>query len=273
MGSAIAVDWSGARHSGGRTIWLAEVADDRLLVLQNRWSGASLLSWLIARAQADPALVIGLDFGFSFPAWFVAERCGGRVEIAWERARAEGEGWLVDRAGPFWGRPGSRRPLLEGERGHFRMTELALNGPAGHPKSVFQVGGAGAVGTGSIRGMPLLAGLRQAGFSIWPFNPVALPLVVEIYPRVLTGPVVKRDPARRREYLAAWGWPTDLTRRAQVAQTEDSFDAAVSARQIWRHASDFSHLPQPSETEQIEGRIWLPNAAQDHPTRSTQSRV
>lgn len=38
------------------------------------------------------------------------------------------------------------------------------------PTSGFQIGGAGAVGTGAVRGMPMLARLRAAGFAIWPFD-------------------------------------------------------------------------------------------------------
>ena len=56
---------------------------------------------------------------------------------------------------------------------------------------MFQIGGAGAVGTGSIRGMPHLLTLADSGFTIWPFVSGGLPTVVEIYPRALTGPVNK----------------------------------------------------------------------------------
>lgn len=266
--AAIAVDWSGARDGGGRRIWLAEVVGDELLVLQNRWSLESLLVWLMARAERDPSFVLGLDFAFSFPAWFVTERFGGVAEVGWEQASVEGEAWLHDVTSPFWGRPGSRRPVLRRDQGHFRATEQSLSGADRRPKSVFQIGGAGSVGTGSIRGMPLLARLRQAGFAIWPFNPPSLPLVVEIYPRALTGPVVKSDAAARRRYLDAWGWPPELASRATVAETEDSFDAAISARQMALHAAEFADLKAPGHLDRVEGRIWLPKARFEHPAIS-----
>ena len=119
--------------------------------------------------------MIGLDFAFGFPAWFAGELGAREIEDVWRHAATEGERWLRDCAPPFWGRPGCGRPALPS---HFRLSELALKGP----KSVFQVGGAGAVGTGSIRGMPLLLRLREAGFAIWPFHEGS-PRVVEIYPR------------------------------------------------------------------------------------------
>jgi len=266
--AAIAVDWSGAREGGGRRIWLAEVIGEELVVLENRWNLERLLAWLIARAERDPSLVLGLDFAFSFPAWFVSERFGGVAEAGWEQVLANGEAWLQDVASPFWGRPGSRRPILGNDQGHFRATEQSLSPAYGRPKSVFQVGGAGAVGTGSIRGMPLLARLRQAGFAIWPFNRPSLPLVVEIYPRALTGPVVKSDAAARHRYLDAWGWPRDLASRNRVAETEDSFDAAISARQMALHATEFADLQAPSHLDRVEGRIWLPKTRLEHPAMS-----
>ena len=268
MHAAVAVDWSGARAGGGRRTWLAEVIGDELVFLQNRWNLERLLAWLIARAEREPLLVLGLDFAFSFPAWFVSERFGGVAEVGWEQAFAKGEAWLHDMASPFWGRSGSRRPALSGGRGHFRSTEQSLSPAFGRPKSVFQVGGAGAVGTGSIRGMPLLARLRQAGFAIWPFNPPSLPLVVEIYPRALTGPVVKSDAAARHQYLDAWGWPRDLASRNRVAETEDSFDAAISAHKMALHATEFAELQAPSHLDRVEGRIWLPKTRLEHPAVS-----
>ena len=268
MQAAIAVDWSGARQGGGRRIWLAEVIGDELVVLQNRWNLETLLLWLIGRAERNTSLVLGLDFAFSFPAWFVAERFGGVAEVGWDQASANGEAWLTDVARPFWGRPGSQRPVLGDDQDHFRATEQSLSDAHGRPKSVFQVGGAGAVGTGSIRGMALLPRLRKAGFAIWPFNPPSLPLVVEIYPRALTGPVVKSLTAARRQYLDVWGWPRDPALRARVAATEDSFDAAVSARQMALHATEFADLPAPSQLDRVEGRIWLPEAPLDHPAVS-----
>jgi hypothetical protein len=115
---------------------------------------------------------------------------------------------------------------------------------------------AGHVGTGSIRGMPLLVRLRSNGFAIWPLDPVAFPLVVEIYPRVLTGSVVKRDPAARRSYLDRMGWPKDPGLRLRVADSEDAFDAAASARKMADHISKLVTLPPGDQIDRLEGRIW-----------------
>ena len=248
--STIAIDWSGARADGPRRTWLAEVGDGRLAECRNGWTPDSLVDWLIARAERDPAFVAGLDFAFGYPGWFVRERFGGSPFQGWQA----GEALLSEE--PFWGRPGRRRPPLDASRPHLRRTEAAVT--TGRPKSIFQVGGAGSVGTGSLRGMPVLTRLRKAGFAIWPFDPPGMPLVLEIYPRALTGPVVKRVPAARRAYLERLRWPADAATRSLVASSEDALDAAVSAPRLFEHREEFSHLPDATDVDRVEGRIWLP---------------
>jgi len=129
------------------------------------------------------------------------------------------------------------------------------------PKSVFQVGGAGSVGTGSIRGMPALRRLRQGGFGIWPFDDAAGSFVMEIYPRILTGPGPKSSWKWRSGYLDALGWPVDPAQRERSASTEDAFDATVSAFRMWQHAEELEDLESARDgTDLIEGRIWSPKA-------------
>lgn len=251
IGSAIAVDWSGAQADGPRRTWLAEVRDAELVELRNGWSVHSLGAWLAAHAEADPRFVAGLDFAFSFPAWYVRERFGGSLAAAWA-----GEHLISEP--PFWGRPGKRRPPPDPARPQLREAERTS--PIGRPKSIFQVGGAGSVGTGSVRGLPLLASLQRAGFAIWPFDPPQLPLVVEIYPRALTGRVVKSDGAARRRYVEQLGWPADLGLRTQVAASEDAFDAAISALRLFQHRSEFADLPAAANLARLEGCIWQPRA-------------
>ena len=42
------------------------------------------------------------------------------------------------------------------------------------PKSPFQVGGSGSVGTGSLRAMEWLLKLWEGGFRVWPFEDAGL---------------------------------------------------------------------------------------------------
>ncbi|MGD9890667.1 MAG: hypothetical protein AB7U18_05165, partial [Dehalococcoidia bacterium] len=199
MPEFIAIDWSGARDGGARGIVLAQAAGDTLVRLEGGRNRDQIAEHLIALAEQNPDLVIGLDFAFSLPAWFLDAMGATTAPDLWELAGDRAEDWLAACAPPFWGRSGTRRPELPA---HFRRTELEVPAVGGiRPKSVFQVGGSGAVGTGSLRGMRLLSRLRHAGFSIWPFDPPGWPRVVEIYPRLLTGAVRKRNPGERTRYL------------------------------------------------------------------------
>lgn len=99
--------------------------------------------------------------------------------------RDQGDELLATCEPPFCGRAETKAQQLSEP---LRNTDRNMGTPA---KSVFLIGGAGAVGTASVRGMPALLRLARAGFSIWPFDQPGWPQAVEIYPRVLTGPVVK----------------------------------------------------------------------------------
>jgi hypothetical protein len=209
----IAVDWSGARTGAARKIWLAEVADGRLRRLESGRDREALTRLLIDEAEQNPDLIVGLDFAFSFLHWCLQERGLDSVRALWELATEEGENWLADCEPPFWGRPGRGRPDHEG----LRRTDLDVKRRySSQPKSPFQIGGAGAVGTMSIRGMPFLATLKDAGFNIWPFDPPRPPVVVEIYPRLLTGDLVKSDPAARALHIRG-AYPEIGARHRQLA--------------------------------------------------------
>ena len=258
----LAIDWSGAALHAERRIWLAEALDDQRLVrLVNGQRREDLASWLLDEAARTPRMVIGLDFAFGFPAWFsqrVLDASSGPA--VWARVAQCGETWLQACESPFWGRPGCPRPR-DTPGPHLRSTEQAIAPVAGiRPKSVFQIGGAGSVGTGSLRGMPLLERLHEAGASVWPFANAGWPLVVEIYPRLLTRAVVKSSMVARERYLDA-SFPSLAPehRRAAIA-SEDAFDAAVSALVMAACLGDLEALPpEPNPRVRLEGRVWHPD--------------
>ncbi|HXM58918.1 MAG TPA: hypothetical protein VOB72_26190 [Candidatus Dormibacteraeota bacterium] len=239
----VAVDWSGRLQGASKFIWTAVAAGGELLALEADRDRTQVGDHLLQLALADPALVVGIDFAFSLPLWFL-DRCGFESGRAVPEPVAEG--WLRDCPPPFWGRHRRGR----GPEPQHRRTELDV---APHAKSVFQVGGAGAVGTGSLRGFPLLRRLRAEGFSIWPFDPPRPPVALEIFPRLLTGPVIKSRAAERERHLIERGWPIE------AAVTEDAFDAAVSALVMDRHAAALAALPAVGDPViRREGRIWWP---------------
>jgi hypothetical protein len=273
MTTVVAVDWSGAASATGQRarLWLAVVRNGRLSTLRAGLTRSEAVALLRGMAEEDPSLVVGLDFAFSFPAWFVRRLGVGSVAGLWQRVDQEGERWLADCRPPFWGRPGKRRPVVPAE---LRRTEAACRPVAGiRPKSAFQIGGAGAVGTGSLRGQPYLLALREAGFSVWPFDPPVSPAVVEIYPRALTGPVRKSDQTARRARLLAEAMPPGLRRLAEGS--EDAFDAALSALAMHRHLDDLLGRPAATDpTERLEGAVWVPDDVhgQSLPMTVTQAR-
>jgi len=248
----VAIDWSGAQSAATQRkhIWMATAEDGELTALTGGWTRQQAVQALLSHGEAVSEFVVGLDFAFSYPAWFLHEHGLASAYELWRLVAVEGENWLKECKPPFWGRPGARRPNIPG---HFRLTELD-NAPA---KSVFQIGGAGAVGTGSIRGMPFLRQLHDSGFSIWPFDPPGWPMVVEIYPRVLTGPVRKNRADERISYLQALDVDKVLLAPANVSA--DAFDAAVSALKMSEHQDQLSALSQASDPVVfLEGAIWAP---------------
>ena len=260
---AVAVDWSGAMANARSKIWLAEACDGHLVRLESGRNRDETIAHLIADAEADPEVVVGLDFAFSFPIWFKEELGALSICKLWSRVDENGEKWLRDCPHPFWGRAGKPKPDLPE---HFRLTEECAREQGVSPKSVFQIGGAGAVGTGSIRGMPHLSTLRKSGFGIWPFQEARPPSVIEIYPRLLTGRVTKADFDARWAYLN--DPPTDFGEidasalRCKAASSEDAFDAAVSAMVMSRHLDEISALTAATDArERAEGRIWWPDPA------------
>ena len=257
----LAVDWSGALTGERRKIWLAEARGGRLLRLECGRDREELVEHLIAERERDPALVVGLDFSFSLPHWFLEERGLASAPELWALVEDEGEIWLDACEPPFWGRPGTTRPELPAGRSALRRTEAELFAVAGiRPKSTFQIQGAGSVGTGSLRGMPVLPQLQAAGFGVWPFDAPALPLVVEIWPRLLTGPVNKSSGDERATYLREHlgNQPSEFFQLA--AGSEDAFDAALSALVMSLRADALTSLPELSDpTSRLEGRIWAPD--------------
>ncbi len=122
-----------------------------------------------------------------------------------------------------------------------------------------QIGGAGAGGVGSIRGMPLLAELRSAGFSIWPFDPPRLPLVVEIWPRLFMGQVAKGNDAARKVYLAEHLPALGGAARHAAEENDDAFDAVISALAMDAARIEFAALLQAEDAHTLlEGEIWRP---------------
>lgn len=297
----VAVDWSGDRSAAGqrKKIWAGvwTAATGRVRLEGGRTRG-ELTDWLIELAGETPRMVVGIDCCFSFPAWFLEEHgCASVFEFWTSVADGRGEEWLHRECADsrFWGvtggsRTGKRPAEFSGDglRRMMRTTDwenkIAVRMDGGDveraakmkgitAKSPFQIGGSGSVGTGSLRAMPVLLRLRAAGFRVWPFEDARLqeqptPLLVEMYTRLLTGPVAKSNALARRRYLlekkkidATYG---GLTRAvvAKACASEDAFDALVCCMEMARHRGEFQALRSTrDEVLRVEGITWRPGVS------------
>jgi hypothetical protein len=258
-----AIDWSGRSGSDQRrALWMAEAVNRKLIRLEAGRSRDETVDLLIAEANRNPDLIVGLDFAFSLPEWYLRDRLL-TPRALWARLAAEEltprmrslglARWMNSPEHPFW-TTAQAHALLTGDQ-KFRRTELDAKTAGSQPKSVFQLVGAGQVGRGSLYGMQALHRLAAAGFGIWPFHEAKPPLLVEIYPRLLTGPVTKSQQSERERYLSTLDIPRQFSRRA--TGSEDAFDAAVSAVVMSAAVGELLALPN-KPPDLIEGRIWQP---------------
>ncbi len=190
--------------------------------------------------QLTGPCVVGFDFCFGAPAWFAREQGCATVDAFWKRAAQHGDQWIGPPPTlPFWRDKGTQPPRDR----RFRRCEEELKLRGIHPSSIFMLVGPGTVGTGSVRGMPLLARLREAGFAIWPFDAPRERTVVEIFPTLL-------------EPLA----PQHLSQRDYA--TNDERDAVLSAAVMWDHRASFAELQAATDpVTRIEGDIWTPSSS------------
>jgi hypothetical protein len=293
----IGIDWSGRVDASGQRkhiwagIWTRDSTGKVSVKLEAGRTRTEVAEWLIALAAETPRMVIGIDCCFSYPAWFLREHHCATVFDFWKHVAAgQGERWLareavdIARDERFWGKPHKRPAEFSGAnlRRMMRFTDwdnkIAQSDANGDPlraakmrgitpKSPFQIGGSGSVGTGSLRAMPFLLRLREAGFRVWPFEAASRrkPLVVEMYTRLMTGPVAKSNPAARKAYLVARrkqdplcaAVPRSVFRSAEAS--EDAFDALISTLEMVRHAVEFASLKPTKDPElRLEGITWRP---------------
>ena len=296
----VAVDWSGRVDAAGqrRHIWAGVWTAGRVTLEAGR-TRDELVDWLIEMAQETPGMVVSLDCCFSFPAWFLREHGCATVFEFWRKvADGQGERWLareceeIKRDVRFWGKPHKRPDEFCGENLHrsMRLTDMdnkitpkmlagdperAAKVKGITPKSPFQIGGSGSVGTGSLRAMPFLLKLHEAGFRVWPFESAKLaiarpkPLLVEMYTRLMTGAVAKSNRTARQDYLAARkkndAMYAGLARgvAAKALESEDAFDALVSCLEMVRRRQEFAGLKATKdEVLRLEGITWRPGVSQ-----------
>jgi hypothetical protein len=255
------VDWSAASKPrlGKDSIWLA-LSDAQAENLPTRARAEDRLAGLMdAHLVRGRRLLIGADFAFGYPAGFGPTLTGRPAALSvWE--------WLCERLedradnannrfhvaaamnrhfpglGPFWFRPAALDlpdlPLKGGARHGHGMAELRhADAAARGAQSVFKLGGAGAVGSQVLTGLPVLWRLRARfapHVAVWPFEDIATAPVVlaEVFPSLLAAQVA----------------------REQGAEVRDAVQVRVLARALWRlqaagELAPLFNAPQPAREE------------------------
>ncbi|MCL4794327.1 MAG: hypothetical protein KJZ84_07185 [Bryobacteraceae bacterium] len=223
--NVIVVDWSArSRPAPARpsrdAIWWSVNGEEPQYERTRQDLEAQLTQLLIGTKDR---LLVGFDFCFSYPRWFL-EALGVDWRGLWTllaaaiqdtphannrfEAAAALNRRATGRAAPFWGAPVEseflkrRKPPSAALGAQLRDCEAALRP---RPKSAFQLLGAGSVGSQTLLGIPLLERLRRrfaAELRVWPFEPPDARIVLaEVYPSLLPKRLWSGAPIPDREQV------------------------------------------------------------------------
>ncbi len=260
------MDWSGAagRRAAARAIWLGVAEGGSIVALETGRDRAETTARVIELVLEEPETVVGLDFCFSAPAWFLdAHRMRSAGELwRWAAAGlARDAGFVRGLGPPFWG-PGIRpRPAIDGDP--LRRTDHAVGRLGARPSSFFKLSGPGSVGAQALYGMPELMALCDAGVSIWPFDSPRLPAAAEVFPRLMARLVAPNTvsitgTALRTAVVGAES--SALGEFAAVCEAnQDAFDAAITALALNRARDLLGQLARRRVGADLrEGEILVP---------------
>ncbi|MEQ5872336.1 molybdopterin molybdenumtransferase MoeA [Sagittula sp. NFXS13] len=211
------VDWSGGNDRGPRpkrdAIWIGEAGRAPVYCRNRAVAEAHLAARISDALDAGERLMVGFDFPFGYPSGVAQALCDGDTLALWYwlESRIEDSPKANNRfdlaaeinrrfpgQGPFWGN-GLKRDIdglprtKEGYENPFsdkRLSETRAKGTF----SVWQLAGAGSVGSQALMGLPVLARLRrQFPVAAWPLEPWddAAVVFTEIWPGLIE-PAVAR---------------------------------------------------------------------------------
>jgi hypothetical protein len=260
------IDWSGAvgpwQPGIAVAICVAGDAAPTLLTPPGRhWSRTAMRDWLLAQADAQADMLIGIDFSTALPfdpvggylpgvagmprdargLWrHVDEACANDPHLAASSFVRRSDVAPHFRVGAA---TGSRFADPVDRNGRLRVVERHAG--CGHPASCFNLVGASQVGLSSLTGMRVL---HQLGgrIPIWPFDarPRSGPLIVEIYTSIAAIAAGRR-------------------RGASKMRTGAALDAALAHPAI-RSAPLGGHAPiSDHASDALLTAAWLRRAADD----------
>ena len=269
------VDWSSGNDTGPRpkkdAIWAAVQRGDIAeapVYLRNRVLAEAWLSDLIEReCSLGRRTLIGFDFPFGYPEGFAEAVTGSSDPFAVWRMLSEGLkdtpqsnnrfqvaaelNAMFDGGGPFWFNaskadiPGLPRkkpdhpPGLPERRAAERLAKGAF--------TLWQMGGAGAVGGQAMTGITTLQRLRETHpdrVAVWPFEPLNAPVAfVEVWPslvadvvRAIADPIKDRAQVATLAAMIAGLSDADLSTLLSVDAPEEGWIFGVDAPDLLRQS-------------------------------------
>lgn len=256
------VDWSGGNDRGPTpkkdAIWVCATRDsvaDEPVYLRNRIVAEYWIKTFLAKERlAGRRVLAGFDFAFGYPAGFGKVVTGSDDPFAiwdWFAARVTdapdnnnrfdlaGEiNAMFPGIGPFWGN-GRKRDIPHLPRkgldrhGHGMQEKRKAEEEAKGAFPVWQLSGAGAVGSQVIMGLPVLSRLRaQFGtdLRVWPFEPLDAPIaIVEIWPSLIAKAVTLTMPDGRIKDAHQVELLAQTLSRLTPGQLHDMLDVPITA--------------------------------------------
>jgi molybdopterin molybdotransferase len=297
------VDWSGGNDRGSTpkkdAIWVCAAQNgvaEEPVYMRNRQTAESWISTFLTNERAAGRRVLaGFDFAFGYPAGFGTKLTGSDDPFAiwdWFEMRvtdASNSNNRFDLAGeinaifpgigPFWGN-GLKRDIENlprkglARQDHSMTEKRAAEGSAKGAFPVWQLSGAGAVGSQVIMGLPMLSRLRKkfgTDVAVWPFEALDCPIaLVEIWPSLIAKAVAATQPAGRikdahqvtllAQTLSALA-PDDLGQLLDVPPTPEGSILGLGHEVMLDHAARKQLTPPPLRNDCFampQGAHWTP---------------
>lgn len=301
----IIVDWSGGKDQGPKpkkdAIWACVVTQRQVtdpIYFRNRqvfetWCRDELRD---AR-EASHRVLCGFDFPFGYPTGFAKHLTGSDDAFAlwdWIEDRIEDApkdnnrfavaaemNRLCDGIGPFWGNGTKgdhdglpRKGLVREQHGWPERRKAEEN--AKGTFTVWQLAGAGSVGSQTLMGLPLLNRLRRefgAALSVWPLEPTETDIVlVEVWPSLLSTEIAESLPegeikdAHQVRVLAqaiSRLQVDALSQMLDVPVTEEGWIFGLGHEDALKAAAEGGLVPPPLRNDCFampQGAYWTPEA-------------
>jgi molybdopterin molybdotransferase len=304
------VDWSGGNDRGPTpkkdAIWICVarggIADEPVYMRNRQVAEDWILAFLKTEQAAGRRVLAGFDFAFGYPTGFGRSLTGSDDPFAvWQ--------WITDRiedspsannrfdlagqinarfdgVGPFWGN-GLKRDIAHlprkglARRDHNMPEKRRAEQAAKGAFTVWQLSGAGAVGSQVLMGLPMLTRLRKAilpDVAVWPFERLDKPVAfVEIWPSLIAKAVAATQPAGRikdahqvlllAQTLSALS-PNELDDMLDIAPTPEGSILGLGLETLLSQTALKKLAPPPLRNDCFampQGAHWTPVAeAQNH---------